>query len=237
MPSTAPFLHLQALRAVLDGVAAHPAAVVDSGLARSVFPMPNVTTGAMMWPAAHAHRVLHEWAIWTRTVPEDVTSVGRLVRYPRLPGVPASLRGRALVVVEVAIPGEPWVAQGRLAALRRLEPEIDTIALGTPDDVPALHLGLALPAPASGRHIPLRTLDGAVVDAFLAAAGPASGSCLASAELRHFGVGYAATAASRATTEDDADRLEIRFDLLAEQLAPYSGGSVLRRDAMRVRIR
>jgi hypothetical protein len=235
--SSSPFLHLEALRAVLDGVAAHPASVVDSGLARSVFPMPNVTTGALMWPGSHAARVLHEWAAWTRTTPDNVTSVGRLVRYPRLQGVPGDLRGRAFVVVEVAIPGEPWVAQGRLAALRRLNPEIDTIAFGTPDDVPSLHLGLSLPASASGRHIPLRTLTGATVDAFLEAVGPASGSPLVTAELRHLGPGYAATAASRATTDEDASRVDTRFDILASRLAPFTAGRVLRTDAMRVHAR
>jgi hypothetical protein len=239
MPSAAPapFVHLQALRAVLDGVAAHPAAIVDAGLARSVFPTALVTTGALMWPAGHAHRVLHEWALWTRTVPQDVTSTARLVRYPRLPGVPAGLRGRALVVVEVAIPGEPWVAQGRLAALRRLAPELDTVVLGSPDDVPAMHLGLDLPSAASGRHIPLSHVDADVVEAFLSVAGPASGAALASAELRHTGTGYAASAASRATTEDDASRVELRLDLIAERLAPWVRGRVLRTDAMRIRVR
>jgi hypothetical protein len=159
------------------------------------------------------------------------------VRYPRLPGVPSELRGRALVMVEVAIPGEPWVAQGRLAALRRLTPEFDTIVLGSPEDVPAAHLALDLPAHASGRHIPLRTVDADVVEAFLAAAGPASGAAIASAELRHSGVGYAASAASRATTEDDASRLAIRFDLIAERLAPWVHGRVLRTDAVRIRVR
>lgn len=238
MPSAAPapFLHLQALRAVLDGAAAHPVAVADARLARSVFPTANVTTGALMWPAGHAHRVLHEWAPWTRTVPQDVTSTARLVRYPRLPGVPPELRGRALVIVEVAIPGEPWVAQGRLATLRRLSPEIDTVVIGSPDDVPAAHLGLELPASASGRHIPLSRVDADVVDAFLAVAGPSSGAAIASAELRHLGTGYAASAASRATTEDDASRLEVRLEAIAERLDPWVQGRVLRTDAMGMRV-
>src|SRR5919205_685019 len=90
MPSSAPFFHLDALRAVLDGSASTVTADTDSGaLARSVFPLPYVIAGVLMWPQEHAHRVLHEWAQWTRSVPEDVTSVGRLVRYPRLAGVPA----------------------------------------------------------------------------------------------------------------------------------------------------
>lgn len=237
MAQRTPFLHLQALRAVLDGVASHPASVVDSGLTRSVFSQPVLTTGAVLWPLQHAQRVLHEWVRWTRTVPEDVTSVGRVVRYPRLPAVPLELAGRALVAVEVAIPGEPWVADGRLAMLRALEPQIDTVMLGTPRDVPAMHLGLDVPARATGRHLPLESLTGRTVDAFLAAVGSSSGSNLASAELRHLGVAYSASAAGRATDEEDAARLALRLDLLAGALAPFATGPAERVGAGHVRMR
>jgi hypothetical protein len=219
MPS-APFFHLDALRAVLDGTAATARTDTDAALARSVFPLPYVTAGALLWPQEHAHGVLHEWARWTCTVPDDVTSAGRLVRFPRVAGVPGVLRGRAFVAVEVAIPREPWVAEGRLASLRRLEPEIDTVALTSTAGVPPMHLGLDLPESAIGRHVPLRTLTHAVVDAFVAAAGPSSGSPLASAELRHLGRAYALSAATRATSEEDASRIETRLDLLVERVAP-----------------
>jgi hypothetical protein len=233
MPSIAPFFHLHALRAVLDGAAADPArAAGDGGLARSVFPMPFVTTGVMLWPQEQAPRVLHEWAAWTRSVPKDVTSVGRLVRYPRLAGVPGILRGRAFVAVEVAIPGEPWVALGRLAALRRLGPEIDTVTLANPAAVHPMHLAIDLPASAVGRHVPLREISSATVDAFIGAAGPASGSGLASAELRHLGVAFAVSASGRATDDEQLSHLEVRLDVLLDRLAPSgasrprSGGAV-----------
>ena len=219
--SSAPFFHLDALRRVLDGTVSSATADTDSGaLARSVFPLPYVTAGALLWPQEHAHRVLHAWAEWTRTVPSDVTSAGRLVRYPRLPGVPDVLRGRAFVAVEVAIPGEPWVAAGRLAELRRLGPEIDTVALTNTAGVPAMHLAHDLPEAACGRHEPLARITPKVVDAFIAAAGPASGSPLASAELRDLGGACAVSAAGRATSEEDASRLQIRLDHLVEQVAP-----------------
>jgi hypothetical protein len=222
MPTHAPFFHLDALRAVLDGTASTATADTDAGaLARSVFPLPYLTAGALLWPQEHAHRVLHAWAQWTRTVPEDVTSVGRLVRYPRLPGAPSSLRGRAFVVVEVAIPREPWVAEGRLAALRTLDPEIDTVTLTNATAVPAMHLGLDLPPAATGRHAPLRELSAGAVDAFIAAAGPGSGSPLASAELRHLGRVHAVSAAGRATSEEDASRLATCLDrLIGGDLSP-----------------
>lgn len=232
----APFFHLPPLRAVLAGVAAHPAAAAaDEGLARSLFPRPIVTAGVLLWPQEQAYGVLHAWARWTRGVPDEVTSVGRLVRYPRLPAVPAALRGRAFVAVEVAIPGEPWVAAGRLAALRGLEPEVDAVAVTNPDAVPPMHLALELPGAATGRHLPLRSLPAPAVDAFLGATGPGSGSNLASAELRHLGRAYAASAAGRATDEEDASRLGVRLDLMAARLAPYAAGWSLRRDFTRTR--
>jgi hypothetical protein len=232
MPSSAPFFHLDALHAVLDGTASTATAHTDDGaLARSVFPMPYVTGGALMWPQEHAHRVLHEWARWTRSVRDDVTSAGRLVRYPRLPGVPLELRGRAFVVIEVAIPGEPWVAEGRLAALRGMDPEIDTVALTNTAGVPPMHISLALPAAAIGRQVPLRRIDAPTIDAFVAAAGPASGSPLATAELRHLGRTYALSAASRATTVEDESRVRTWLDQLVERVAPNarpsSNGSLL----------
>jgi hypothetical protein len=226
MASPAPFFHLDALRRVLDGTVSSATADTDSGaLARSVFPLPYVTAGALLWPQEHAHRVLHAWAEWTRSVPADVTSVGRLVRYPRLPGVPEALRGRAFVAVEVAIPGEPWVAAGRLAELRRLGPEIDTVALTDTSGVPAMHLAHDLPEAARGCHETLARITPAVVDAFIATAGPASGSPLASAELRHLGGACAVSAAGRATSEEDASRLQSRFDLLVERIAPRGPGA------------
>src|SRR3954454_1604238 len=192
----APFFHLDALGALLDrSSAAAEASPEPSGIGRSLFPMPFVTAGTLMWPWEHAHRVLHEWARWTETVPDDVTSVGRLVRFPMLPSLPVELRGRCLVAIEVAIPREPWVAAGRLAALRRLDPEIDTVATIDPGRLPDLHTIVDTPEPAVSGHMALSGLPGAAVDAFVAIAGPGSGSNLLTASLRHLGPAYGMAAA------------------------------------------
>jgi hypothetical protein len=227
MASSAPFFHLDALRRVLDGTAASAGSDDDGAAAPapSVFPLPYMTAGALLWPQEHAHRVLHEWAEWTHTLPDDVTTTARLVRYPRLPGVPPVLRGRAFVAVEVAIPREPWVAEGRLAALRRLNPELDTIALTTPYGVPPMHLRVELPGTAIGRHEPLDAITPQVVDEFIAVAGPASGSPLASAELRHLLGGCALSAAGRARDEEDLSRIQTRLDHLVERVARRSPGT------------
>jgi hypothetical protein len=225
MASSAPFFHLDALRRVLDGTASSAASGAGDAIAPSIFPLPHMTAGALLWPQEHALRVLHEWAEWTRTLPEDVTTTARLVRYPRLPGVPAVLRGRAFVAVEVAIPREPWVAEGRLAALRRLNPEIDTVVLTNPSVVPSMHLRLVLPDAAIGRHEPIDEITAATIDAFVAAAGPSSGSGLASAELRHLRGARAVSASARATSEEDESRHQVRLDHLVERVAGRAPGA------------
>jgi hypothetical protein len=234
MPSAAsPFPHLDALRAIFERASGLPAAAPADRVGRALFPGPLVTAGTLMWPWEHAHRVLHEWVRWTREVPHDVTSVARIVRLPRAPGVPAALRGRSFVAIEVAIPREPWIAAGRLTALRRLEPEIDTVAVVDPDAIHPLHTACAVPAPAAGAHMGLESLPGAAIDAFVAITGPASGANLLSAALQSFGPAYGVCAAGLPVGEDDAAALEIRLALLVGRLAPFAAGRPPVEDVMR----
>jgi hypothetical protein len=225
MPAAAPFPHLDALQSIFDRAAGLTAAPTRSEhLGRSLFPGPFVTAGTMLWPWEHAHRVLYEWAAWTREMPHDVTSAARLVRLPPLSFVPAELRGRSFVAIEVAIPREPWIAAGRLAALRRLGPDIDTVGVHDPDAVHPLHTCAAVGAPAVGEHVGLESIPAAAIDAFIAIAGPGSGSNLLFAALRHFGPAFAMCAAGLPVDADDASRLEVRLGLLTGRLAPYAVG-------------
>jgi hypothetical protein len=225
MPATAaPFPHLDAIQGLYDRASGRPSAGSAEPFGSSLFPGPFVTAGSLMWPGERASHIVYEWARWTRDVPHDVTSVARVVRLPHLPLVPAELRGRSLVVVEVAIPREPWIAAGRLAALRRLEPEIDTVAVRGPESIHPLHTAVEVPAPALGDHVCLESLPTAAIDAFLAVVGPGSGSNLLTASLRHLGPAYGVAAAGVATDPDEAGRLDVRLNLLTGRLAPYTIG-------------
>jgi hypothetical protein len=234
MPAAAPFPHLDALQSMFDRATGLTAAAAPAErLGRILFHVPFVTAGTLMWPWEHAHRVLHEWATWTREMPHDVTSAARLVRLPALAMVPAELRGRSFVAIEVAIPREPWIAAGRLAALRRLEPEIDTIGVHDPDAIHPLHTCVSVAAPAVGDHVGLESVPAAAIDAFVAIAGPGSGSNLVFAALRHFGPAYALCAAGLPVDADDAARLEVRLGLLTGRLAPYAAGRPSVEDVVR----
>jgi hypothetical protein len=222
----APFPHLDAVDAVLRRAAGALGEDAPAGasLGRDLFPHPFVTAGTLLWPWEHAPTVLRTWAAWTREVPRDVTSAGRLLRFPQLPVVPARLRGRSLVAIEVAIPGEPWMATGHLAPLTALAPEISTVAIAGPDSLSPLHTAVEVPAPAIGGHLALAGLPAEAVEAFVATAGPGSGSNLLMASLRHLGPAYGMAAVGIPATGGDIARIGIRLSLLEGRMAPYAAG-------------
>ena len=70
--------------------------------------------------------MLKAWREWVETVPDEVTSVGRLLQVPPLPDIPEPLRGRRLAVVEAAMLMTEAEASALLEPLRALGPEMDT---------------------------------------------------------------------------------------------------------------
>jgi hypothetical protein len=215
MRSSVSAADLDALRAAIGGGVVLPCAL-------ALTPAQALTAGTLMWPSEHAHRVLHEWRAWLRAASEEVTSVARLVRAPHLAGVAPALRGRAFVAVDVAIMGEPADAAVRLAALRRLEPEHDTVGIASSEELLARHAPVE-GVQAIGEHVLLRELPAQAIDAFIAAAGPDSRSELVSAELRHVGgAEFAAVGIGVAGDADQAQRVRIALEQLARRLAPWA---------------
>ena len=68
----------------------------------ALYPIAEVYAGWLMWPLERAGEVLKAWREWVDTVPEEVTSVGRILQLPPIPEIPEPLRGQSLVVVEAA---------------------------------------------------------------------------------------------------------------------------------------
>jgi FAD binding domain/Berberine and berberine like len=153
-----------------------------------LLPISEVFAGALFWSWDRAAEVLHTWREWTATVPDEVTSVGRIMSLPDLPLVPEPLRGRSFVVVEVIVTGIVDEGPALVEPLRALGPEIDTFATVRPVDLTGLHMDPPQPVPVmSGGHRLLGTLPAAAIDRILAVAGPGADSPLASVEIRHIG--------------------------------------------------
>ena len=148
-----------------------------------LYPVEALTAGAMAWPWERAAEIFTAWREWTALVPDDITSLCRMLQVPDMPDVPPPLRGRQLVVIEAAILGDPDM----LAPLRALEPELDLFAAMPPAGLIEIHNDPKQPIPALATTGCSPTLTDAAIAALVGAAGPGSGSPLVSVELRHLG--------------------------------------------------
>jgi hypothetical protein len=101
---------------------------VVTALEFRLYPVDSLNAGWLVWPWEETRRVLGRWSEWVETVPEEVTSIGRILQVSPLPDLPEAIRGRQLVVVEAAILADEAKADGLLTPLRELSPELDTFA-------------------------------------------------------------------------------------------------------------
>ena len=93
-----------------------------------LFPVAEVYAGVMLFPIERASEILHAWREWTADMPDDMTTVGRLLQLPPIPDIPEPLRGRSFVGVEAFYLGSEAEGAELVAPIRALGPEIDTVA-------------------------------------------------------------------------------------------------------------
>ena len=79
---------------------------VVTALEMTLYPVSELYAGALFFPIERSSEVLHAWRRWTDTVPEEVTSLGRLLRLPPVDELPEPIRGREFVIVEAAYFGD-----------------------------------------------------------------------------------------------------------------------------------
>jgi hypothetical protein len=158
---------------------------VVTALELELYPAEDFYAGSMLWPWERAGEIYDAYRFWAETVPDEVTSLIRLLQAPNLPEVPAPLRGRQFVAFEAAILGLQGYRSEIVEPMRAFGPEIDVFAIVPPAGLIELHGDPKHPVPVMGNHRLLSNVDGAAVDALLEAAGPGSGSPFVSCELRH----------------------------------------------------
>jgi len=161
---------------------------VVTALEFDLLPLPQIFAGALVFPAEQASEVLHGWNQWTGTMPEEMTSSGRLMNFPPIPEVPEPFRGKSFAVLEVIYCGDPAEGEGLIAPLRELGTAgMDTIKAQPPAGIAELHMDPPEPVPYSSESMLTGELPAAAIDSILEAVGPGSGSQLISVELRHGG--------------------------------------------------
>lgn len=174
---------------------------VVTALEFRLFPIVEIVAGTLFFPIERTEEVLQAWAGWTATVPDSVTSIGRVLRFPPMPDLPPFLSGQSFVVVEAAIQESPERADELLAPLRALGPAMDSVHPQPIPELLQLHMDPPAPVPGTGDGMLLAELPPAAVRAFVAAVGPDSGSALLSAEIRHLGGGLGREAADASAVE------------------------------------
>jgi FAD/FMN-containing dehydrogenase len=152
-----------------------------------LLPVPELYAGALFFAWERAAEVLHAWHAWTATAPEAAMSVGRLMQFPPFDFIPEAVRGKSFAMVEVAFLGDEPQGAELVEPLRALGPLMDTIATVPPAALARMHMDPEEPLPFHSAHLLTGELPASAIDAFAAAAGPGSGSPLASVELRHTG--------------------------------------------------
>ena len=160
---------------------------VVTALEMRLYPVREVYAGALFFPVQRAAEVLRAWSAWTTTLPDEVTSVGRLLRLPPLPEVPEPLRGQALALVEAACLSDAGTGAALIEPLRLLGPELDTFATIPASALQQLNMDPNRPVPFQGDGALLTGFPAAAIDALVAPAGPDVTAPPATIEIRHLG--------------------------------------------------
>ena len=160
---------------------------VVTALEMRLYPVDQLYAGDLFFPIQRATEVLHAWRDWTNTVPDEVTSLAHLLRFPPAPELPEPLRGRAFVILEAACLADADAGAELIGPLRRLGPERDTFAMIPAPALGQLNMDPPQPVPSQGDGAFLAGFPAAAIDALLAVAGPDTGTPLATVEVRHLG--------------------------------------------------
>jgi FAD/FMN-containing dehydrogenase len=183
-----------------------------TALELELFPIPEIYAGCLFWPIERAAEILGAWRSWTDTVPEECTSLGRLLKLPDLPFIPEHLRARDFVMVEPAFIGAAADGAELLEPLRALGPGLDTVETIPTSKLSTVNMDPAEPVPYRGEGIHLHGLDTACIDELVEVI---LDTPLIHSEIRHLG-----GAAARSAPDHGAiDRIEAPFTTLTFGLA------------------
>ena len=161
---------------------------IVTALELRLFPVTQLYAGILWYPIERGPDVLHAWRDLTRgTVPDELTTLGRFLRLPPIPEVPAEIRGKSFALVEAFHLGDQAQADELLAPLRALRPVNDTIATITVPELLHVHMDPEQPAASLGDGLMLSRLPDQAIDALVSTAGRNAAFPLASVEVRHLG--------------------------------------------------
>ncbi len=161
---------------------------IVTALELRLFPVTQLYAGILWYPIERGPEVLHAWRDLTRgALPDELTTVGRFLRLPPVPDLPAEIRGKSFALIEAFHLGDQAQADELLAPLRALGPVNDTIATITMPELLRVHMDPDQPAAFLGDGLMIASLPDQAIDALVSTAGTSAKFPLTSVEVRHLG--------------------------------------------------
>lgn len=183
-----------------------------------LFEVERVFAGAMFWPQERAREVLQAWREWTEfDLPDEITSVGRILNVPPLPEIPEPLRGKQFVVIEAIYLGEEADGIELIRPLRALCPAMDTFGMISTEQLSHLHMDPEHPVAGKGDGMLIEAPSAELIDTFVDGATGEHATALLSAELRQLGGAIARPAAHHGATSS----IDAAFAMFAVGAAPF----------------
>jgi hypothetical protein len=142
----------------------------------------------MIFGASAIEEVLHAFAAWAPTLPDDVTTSVALLRLPPVNDVPPPLRGVVSLALRFGFTGSPERGEALLAPMRAVAaPVLDSVGPMSYAAVDGIHMDPPEPLPAVATGGLLHSMPPGLIDALLEVAGPDVEIPLAAVEMRLMG--------------------------------------------------
>jgi UDP-N-acetylenolpyruvoylglucosamine reductase len=162
---------------------------VVTALTLELVPLDTLYAGALLFDGPeNIEAALRAWAAWLPTAPDDVTTSVALMRMPPADFLPEPLRGRNLLALRFAYPGDAAEGERLLAPLRHAAPVyMDTVDAISPTLVHTIHNDPSEGGPDWSFGAMLSSIDDEAIRQVLTHLGPTSQSPFLAAELRQLG--------------------------------------------------
>jgi hypothetical protein len=162
---------------------------VVTALQLELLPIAELYAGTMIFPAELGAEAIRAYRDWAAQVPDEVTSIVRLLRPPPIPEVPEPLRNRPVITIGAACIGDQENGERIMAPLLEIgEPIISAVGQIPAAGLCRIHMDPEQPVPGIGHHMTIAELPDEAIEAFVAnGPGPETGSVLLLAELRQLG--------------------------------------------------
>ncbi|WP_141881816.1 FAD-binding oxidoreductase [Homoserinimonas aerilata] len=155
-------------------------------------PLESVYAGSLFFAEEHIEAALRGWIEWSSSADDSVTTSVAVVNFPAFEAVPEPLRGRRVLTLRFAHPGDEAEGRRLAAPLRALAPAlIDAIGVLPTSQLRLIHNDPDEPGNGWSAGALLNDLDQAFADALLAAVGPGTNSPVIAVEIRHMGAAAA----------------------------------------------